>query len=214
MSYAVKEVFLSLQGEGFHAGRVAVFCRFSGCNLWSGREEQRAGAGCSFCDTDFTGTDGPGGGVYASARSLAGAIAAAWPSGVVSRRARRFLVLTGGEPLLQTDPALLRAVHERGFQVAVETNGTVPGPDGLDWVTVSPKAGTRLVLRRGDELKLVFPQSGLDPASLETLAFTHFLLQPLDGPRRVENTRRAVEYCLRHPAWRLSLQMHKHLGIP
>jgi len=214
VSYAVKEIFLSLQGEGFHAGRAAVFCRFSGCNLWSGREEQRATAACGFCDTDFLGVDGPGGGAYASAELLAAAVAAAWPQGPGARGAAKFLVLTGGEPLLQVDPPLLRALHEAGFEVAVETNGTLLPPPGIDWTTVSPKAGAALRLRVGDELKLVFPQPGIDPASFETLDFRHFFLQPLDGPERDENARRAVEYCLRHPRWRLSLQMHKYLGIP
>lgn len=214
MSYAVKELFLSLQGEGFHAGRAAVLCRFSGCNLWSGREEQRSGAACGFCDTDFVGTDGPGGGVFASAAELAAAAASRWPAGPGARGARPFLVLTGGEPLLQLDPPLLAACHARGFEIAVETNGTLKAPHGIDWVCVSPKAGAALALRRGDELKLVYPQPGADPAAFEALEFRHFFLQPLDGPEAAANTRRAVEYCLEHPRWRLSLQMHKHLGIP
>jgi 7-carboxy-7-deazaguanine synthase (Cx14CxxC type) len=214
VSYAVKELFLTLQGEGFHAGRVAVFCRFSGCNLWSGREAQRAAAACTFCDTDFVGTDGPGGGEYRGAAALADAAAACWPPGPRARGARPFLVLTGGEPLLQADPPLLASLRERGFEIAVETNGTLAAPPGIDWVCVSPKAGVELVQRRGDELKLVYPQPGADPAALEELDFAHFFLQPLDGSRRAENVRRAVEYCLRHPNWRLSPQMHKWLGIP
>ncbi len=214
MSYAVKEIFLSLQGEGFHAGRTAVFCRFSGCNLWSGREEHRLTAACGFCDTDIVGTDGPGGGVFPSAELLARAVAAVWPQGPGASGVRKFLVLTGGEPLLQVDPPLLGALRERGFETAIETNGTCLSPPGIDWICVSPKAGADLVLRRGDELKLVYPQPGIDPESFAGLDFRHFFLQPLDGPQRDENTRRAVEYCLRHPAWRLSLQMHKHLRIP
>lgn len=215
MSYAVKEIFLSLQGEGFHAGRVALFCRFSGCNLWSGREEQRAAAVCTFCDTDFVGLDGPGGGGYADAPGLAAAIAARWPSGPeVSEGARPFLVLTGGEPLLQVDAPLLEALRARGMEIAVETNGTRPVPPGVDWICVSPKAGADLVQRSGDELKLVFPQAGIEPAAFDALNFRHFFLQPLDGPERAGNTRRAVEYCLAHPRWRLSAQMHKYLGIP
>jgi 7-carboxy-7-deazaguanine synthase (Cx14CxxC type) len=213
MSYLVKEIFASLQGEGFHAGRVAVFCRFSGCNLWSGRDEERAGAACRFCDTDFVGTDGSGGGRYETPAGLARAAAAAWPAGGDGGGRRRFLVATGGEPLLQLDALLVRAFHEQGFEIAVETNGTLPAPPGLDWVCVSPKAGRRLALRAGDELKLVFPQPGVEPADFELLAFRHFFLQPLDGPERDENTRCAVSYCLAHPRWRLSLQMHKYLGI-
>ena len=214
MSYAVKEIFLSLQGEGFNAGRTAAFCRFSGCNLWSGRPEQRPTAACTFCDTDFSGTDGPGGGVYSSAGQLARAVAAVWPQGPETPGARKFLVLTGGEPLLQVDPPLLAACHAQGFEIALETNGTLPPPPGVDWVCVSPKAGVELALRRGDELKLVFPQPGVDPEDFSRLDFRHFFLQPLDGPHRDENTRRAVDYCLGHPAWRLSVQMHKHLHIP
>lgn len=213
MSYAVKEIFLSLQGEGFHAGRVAAFCRFSGCNLWSGRPEARSTAACGFCDTDFSGVDGAGGGVYPSAEDLARAVAAVWPQGPGSPRARKFVVLTGGEPLLQLDPPLLAALCAQGFETALETNGTRLPPPGIDWTCVSPKAGVELVLRRGDELKLVYPQPGLDPEAFEGLEFTHLFLQPLDGARRDENARRAVDYCLGHPAWRLSLQMHKHLHI-
>lgn len=214
MSYAVKEIFLSLQGEGFHAGRVAVFCRFAGCNLWSGREEQRPSAACRFCDTDFVGTDGPGGGVYPDAEALAAALAALWPAAPgAPGGARPFLVLTGGEPLLQIDAPLIAALRARGFEVALETNGTREAPAGIDWICVSPKTGIVLAQRRGDELKLVWPQPGMDPAALEGLAFAHFFLQPLDGPDRAGNTRHAIEYCLAHPRWRLSPQMHKYLGI-
>lgn len=210
MSYAVKEIFLTLQGEGAHAGRAAVFCRFSGCNLWSGREQDRATATCRFCDTDFVGTDGTLGGRYASAGELAQTIAAQWTGADTNR----YTVLTGGEPLLQVDTALIEALHARGFAIGVETNGTIVPPDGMDWICVSPKAGAELVQRRGDELKLVYPQPGLDPASLTGLEFRHFLLQPMDGPDRVANTRAAVAYCLAHPGWRLSVQTHKMIGIP
>jgi 7-carboxy-7-deazaguanine synthase len=210
MSYAVKELFRTLQGEGAQAGRAAVFCRFAGCNLWSGREQDRARALCRFCDTDFVGTDGEGGGRFAGAPALADAIAACWgPS-----RDRRFVVFTGGEPLLQLDQPLLDAVHARDFEAAVETNGTLVAPASLDWICVSPKAGTNLVQRQGDELKLVYPQRGLDPASLESLAFRHFLVQPMDGPAREANTAAAIAWCLAHPRWRLSLQTHKLIGIP
>lgn len=210
MAYTVKEIFRTLQGEGAQAGRAAVFCRFSGCNLWSGREQDRASAVCRFCDTDFVGTDGPGGGRFADAVALAAAIAAAWGG----ERARRFVVFTGGEPLLQVDPALIAAVHAEGFEIAVETNGTQEPPDGIDWVCVSPKAGAPLVLRGGHELKLVWPQAGLDPAGLASLPFAHFWLQPMDGPDRAANTVSAIAYCLAHPRWRLSVQMHKLVGIP
>ncbi|MCC6646122.1 MAG: 7-carboxy-7-deazaguanine synthase [Polyangiaceae bacterium] len=208
--YAIKELFFTLQGEGAHAGRAAVFCRFSGCNLWSGRERDRAAAACRFCDTDFVGTDGPGGGRFDDARALAAAAARIFPG----PRARRFIVLTGGEPLLQVDAALTGALHDEGFTVAVETNGSVPAPDGLDWICVSPKAGVPLALLRGDELKLVHPQAGVDPEAYVELPFTHHLLQPMDGPARDEATRACVAYCLRDPRWRLSLQTHKFLGIP
>ena len=208
--YAVKEIFHTLQGEGRNAGRTAVFCRFAGCNLWSGREADRAGAACDFCDTDFVGTDGPGGGKFASAEALADAVAAAWPTG----REGRFVVATGGEPLLQMDAPLIAALHARGFEVAVETNGTLPAPAGLDWICVSPKAGEPLALDHGDELKLVYPQPKAPPERFESLAFGHFFLQPMDGPNRAENTRAAIAYCLAHPRWRLSLQTHKILGIP
>lgn len=207
--YAVKEIFLTLQGEGVHTGRPAVFCRFAGCNLWSGREADRAGAVCRFCDTDFVGTDGTKGGKYASADALAETIAAEWGAGT----ARRFVVLTGGEPLLQVDAGLLDALHARGFEVAVETNGTLEAPAGLDWICVSPKAGAALRLTAGDELKLVYPQEDAPPENFAALAFGHFSLQPMDGPDVAANTRRAIEYCIRHPQWHLSLQTHKALGI-
>ena len=208
--YAVKEIFPTLQGEGFNTGRRAVFCRFAGCNLWSGREADRATAACDFCDTDFVGTDGPGGGKFADADSLAAAIDAAWPRD----HAHKFVVFTGGEPLLQLDAPLVEAMHARGFQVAVETNGTVSPPADIDWLCVSPKADQPLAIARGDELKLVFPQPKAPPERFEALDFEHFFLQPMDGPRREANTREAIAYCLAHPRWRLSLQTHKVLGIP
>jgi 7-carboxy-7-deazaguanine synthase len=210
MTYAVKECFYTLQGEGIHAGRPAVFLRFAGCNLWTGHEEDRSTAVCTFCDTDFVGTD-PDGGKFATPDALAGTVAARWP--VDDGGARRFVVCTGGEPLLQLDGPLIDALHERGFAVAVETNGTQPAPHGLDWVCVSPKAGAPLVLTGGDELKLVFPQPEGEPERYEQLDFTHFLLQPMDGPVVEDNTRRAVAYCLAHPRWRLSVQTHKQLGL-
>jgi len=210
MSYAVKEIFLTLQGEGGQAGRAAVFCRFAGCNLWSGREVDRAEAVCRFCDTDFVGTDGPGGGKFADADDLAAAIEACWRAGDQDR----FVVFTGGEPLLQLDPALIAAIQARGFTVAVETNGTIAAPSGIDWVCVSPKAGTTLAQLSGQELKLVFPQAGLDPASMLGLDFGQFWLQPMDGPNQSAHTEAAIDYCLSHPQWRLSLQTHKLIGIP
>ena len=209
MAYAVKEMFATLQGEGAQAGRASVFCRFAGCNLWSGREADRADAACRFCDTDFVGVDGSGGGRFADAAALADAIAAHWPGG----RRHRYVVFTGGEPLLQLDAALLDAVHAHGFEAAVETNGTLAAPAAIDWVCVSPKAGTALVQRSGAELKLVFPQPGLDPERLQGLDFRHFWLQPMDGPDQAANTGAAVAYCLAHPRWRLSLQTHKLIGI-
>jgi 7-carboxy-7-deazaguanine synthase len=213
-AYAVKELFLTLQGEGAQSGRAAVFCRFAGCNLWSGREVDRASAECRFCDTDFVGTDGEGGGRFATPDELAAAIAALWRNGQDSNdKANRYVVLTGGEPLLQVDDALLQALHARGFTCAVETNGTIAAPEGLDWICVSPKAGTELALKKGNELKLVFPQSGLDPAELLSLDFEHFFLQPMDGPNVAAHTEAAVAYCLSHPRWRLSLQTHKFIGI-
>lgn len=210
MSYAVKEIFLTLQGEGMQAGRLAVFCRFAGCNLWSGREADRATAQCRFCDTDFVGTDGTGGGRFADAASLAAAIAASWGD----RGGSRFVVCTGGEPLLQLDGALIEALHAAGFEIAVETNGTIAAPPGLDWICVSPKAGNLLLQTRGDELKLVVPQGGIELGTLAALEFRHFLLQPMDGPGREANTRLAIELCRSDPRWRLSLQTHKMIGIP
>jgi 7-carboxy-7-deazaguanine synthase (Cx14CxxC type) len=207
MAYVVKEVFATLQGEGANAGRAAVFCRFAGCNLWSGREEHRADAVCRFCDTDFVGTDGPGGGRFADAGGLARHVE-------VVAGASRFVVCTGGEPLLQLDTELIDAFHERGFEIAIETNGTLPVPDGVDWVCMSPKAEADVVVTMGDELKLVYRQKGGEPERYEHLAFTHFFLQPMDGPDRDAHTAAAVEYCLAHPRWRLSMQMHKYLGIP
>lgn len=210
MKYRVKEIFYSLQGEGANTGRPAVFCRFAGCNLWSGFEVDRQKAICRFCDTDFVGTDGPGGGVYEEAEGLADAVASRWPEGAATRP---FVVCTGGEPLLQLDAPLLERFAAREFEVALETNGTRPLPGPLDWVTVSPKARSRLALDRGDELKLVYPQEGLDPATFEALAFRHFFLQPMDGPDRWRNTLLAMEYCADHPRWRLSIQLHKYLGL-
>jgi 7-carboxy-7-deazaguanine synthase len=207
VSYSVKEIYATLQGEGHQTGRPAVFLRFAGCNLWSGREDDRANAVCRFCDTDFVGLGGPGGGHYESAATLA----AAWPSDVTEVR---YVVCTGGEPLLQLDVTLLDALHAEGFVVAVETNGTIAVPEGIDWVCVSPKAGAPLVQTRGDELKLVVPQEGLDPTDLESLSFTWFYLQPMDGPALEPNTDLAIRYCLDHPQWRLSLQTHKLLGLP
>jgi len=210
MGYAVKEIFHTLQGEGGNAGRAAVFCRFAGCNLWSGREADRAQAVCRFCDTDFVGTDGLGGGRFEDGQALARAVEAAWRGGA----AHRLVVLTGGEPLLQVDAALLAALHARGFSVAVETNGTIAPPEGIDWLCVSPKADAPLAVTRGAELKLVYPQLDVPPERFEGLDFEHFLIQPLDGPERLANTQAAVEFCLAHPRWRLSLQTHKYLGIP
>jgi len=207
--YTVKEIFYTLQGEGANAGRPAVFCRFAGCNLWTGREADRATAVCNFCDTDFVGV-GPDGGKFATADALADAVASRWPT---SERANRFVVCTGGEPLLQLDAAAVDALHARGFAVAVETNGTQEPPRGLDWICVSPKSNAPLALTHGNELKLVFPQAGVDPAGFESLEFEQFFLQPMDGPAVAENTRAAVNFCLAHPRWRLSLQTHKLLGI-
>jgi 7-carboxy-7-deazaguanine synthase len=236
MSYAVKEIFYTLQGEGAQTGRAAVFCRFAGCNLWSGREADRSSAICQFCDTDFADVSGPGGGKFASAEELAAAVEEKWPQGSQKRATagastappakcasgsaqddkllRRFVVCTGGEPLLQLDASLIDALHARGFEIAVETNGTIAAPAGIDWLCVSPKAGAELVQRSGDELKLVYPQPGAEPDCFETLPFQHFFLQPMDGPSREGNTQLALRYCLDHPRWRMSLQTHKLLGIP
>jgi 7-carboxy-7-deazaguanine synthase (Cx14CxxC type) len=209
MSYAVKEIFYTLQGEGAQTGRPAVFCRFAGCNLWTGRESDRASAVCQFCDTDFVGLDGEGGGRFDSAAALADAVALTWAGG----GGRPLVVCTGGEPLLQLDAPLVEALHERGFEIAVETNGTQDPPPDLDWICVSPKAGAPLKLQVGNELKLVFPQAGAEPERFEALDFDHFFLQPMDGPHVRENTSAALAYCLAHPRWRLSLQTHKLLGI-
>jgi 7-carboxy-7-deazaguanine synthase len=208
--YLVKEIFYTLQGEGANAGRPAVFCRFTGCNLWTGHEEDRATAICDFCDTDFVGVDGPGGGRFRTADALADAIADKWPTDL----GRPFVVCTGGEPLLQLDGDAIDAIHARDFEVAIETNGTRLPPPGIDWICVSPKAGSDFVLRSGDELKLVYPQDAAPPENFEGLDFREFFLQPMDGPAQEKNTQLAVEYCLAHPQWRLSLQTHKFLGIP
>lgn len=213
MSYAVKTIYHTLQGEGAQTGRAAVFLRLSGCNLWSGREKDREKAICRFCDTDFFGTDGPAGGSYPNAASLAAKVAEIW-SKSAGNGAEPWVVCTGGEPLLQLDEPLIAALHREGFKVAVETNGTRKAPPGIDWLCVSPKAGANLALTRGDELKLVFPQEGMEPELFEALPFTHHFLQPMDGPRLEENSRLAADYCLRHPRWRLGLQVHKVLGLP
>lgn len=209
MAYQVKEIHLTIQGEGFHAGRAAVFCRFAGCNLWNGRESSRADAACDFCDTDFIGTDGPGGGTFATADELANAIRKAWGD----RSGEPFVVFTGGEPLLQLDGAAVEAVRARGFEAAVETNGTKRIDFDVDWLCVSPKPNSELVVREGDELKLVFPVEGLDPAKFASLPFDHFYLQPLDNESAVENLQRTADYCLEQPQWRVSLQRHKIIGI-
>jgi len=224
MRYSVKELFYTLQGEGAHSGRAAVFLRFAGCNLWSGREPDRAGAVCRFCDTDFVGTDGDGGGKFDTAAALAAAVEALWPAPNAAwpapgaawpapGAAQRFVVCTGGEPLLQLDAALVAELRGRGFMVAVETNGTLAPPQGELWLTVSPKAGAPLKLTRGDELKLVYPQAGAEPERFAQLEFKHFFLQPMDGPEQAHNARLATAYCLAHPQWRLSLQTHKLIGI-
>ena len=210
MTYSVKEIYYTLQGEGGQAGRAAVFCRFAGCNLWTGREEDRAKAVCQFCDTDFVGTNGPGGGKFDTPDSLASAVASHWPQ---VQRGRPLVVCTGGEPLLQLDERLIDALHTAGFEVAVETNGTQPAPRGLDWICVSPKATAEVVLTRGSELKLVFPQAEAMPERFVDLDFQHFFLQPMDGLEGKRNTKLAVEYCLAHPQWRLSVQVHKVIGI-
>jgi 7-carboxy-7-deazaguanine synthase (Cx14CxxC type) len=215
MAYSVKEIYYTLQGEGYQAGRPAVFLRFAGCNLWTGHEKDRETAVCPFCDTDFVGIDGKGGGRFESAAELAEAVLSHWPGGPgpESGVARPLVVCTGGEPLLQLDAAAVAAFRERECEIAVETNGTLEAPADLDWICVSPKAGAPLVLTSGDEIKLVYPQDGAPPEQYEHLEFDHFFLQPMDGPERARNTKRAVEYCLAHPRWRLSLQTHKYLGI-
>ena len=210
MSYQIKEIFYTLQGEGANAGRPAVFCRFAGCNLWSGREQDRASAICQFCDTDFVGTDGTLGGRFDTAQALAAQIAAMWPD---SDKAHRFVVLTGGEPLLQVDEALVDALHAVGFKIAVETNGSLAAPQGIDWICVSPKAGAEWVQKTGNELKLVYPQPRLMPDALDVAGFEHYLLQPMDGLFQKKNTLKAIEYCQQHPEWRLSVQTHKFLEI-
>ena len=211
MSYAVKEIFYTLQGEGAQSGRPAVFCRFAGCNLWSGREEDRSGAICQFCDTDFVGVDGQGGNKFTTANAVADAIAKLWPD---QSGDHRFVVCTGGEPLLQLDQALIDALHDHQFEIAIETNGTLPVPKGVDWICVSPKARAELIVHSGDELKFVYPQEGAEPERYCSLVFQHFFLQPMDGPARQSNTQLALKYCLAHPQWKLSLQTHKQLGIP
>lgn len=210
MAYAAKEIFKTLQGEGAQAGRAAVFCRFAGCNLWSGRESDRASAACTFCDTDFVGTDGEGGAKFATAQALADAIARTWGDDL----AHRYVVFTGGEPVLQLDDALIAAVHAHGFTIAIETNGTLAVPDGVDWVCVSPKGRNALAVTQGDELKLVYPQLDALPRNFEHLNFAHFFLQPMDSPLRATHTAQAVQYCMQHPKWRLSVQSHKYIGIP
>ncbi|MFZ6849635.1 7-carboxy-7-deazaguanine synthase [Undibacterium sp. RuRC25W] len=211
MTYSVKEIFYTLQGEGNHAGRPAVFCRFAGCNLWSGREEDRATAICQFCDTDFVGTDGVGGGKFRQAHELAAKIDSLWPASYV---ASKYVVFTGGEPLLQLDDVLIEAMYAVGFEIAIETNGTLPVPEGVDWVCVSPKMGSELLVRKGNEIKVVIPQIGQDMASYANLDFEHYFVQAMDGPLRDDNLRRAIDFCKQHPQWKLSLQTHKLLQIP
>ncbi len=211
MTYSIKEIFYTLQGEGLNAGQPAVFCRFAGCNLWSGREQHRPQALCSFCDTDFVGVNGVGGGKFRQAESVVEAVVQCWPTGSTGKK---WVVCTGGEPLLQLDAALIQAFHQQDFTIAVETNGTQLAPPGIDWLCVSPKAGAPLLQTRGDELKLIYPQPGLMPESLLSLHFQHFLLQPLDNAEQAKNTQAAIDYCLAHPDWRLSVQIHKTLGIP
>lgn len=214
MSYTIKEIYYTLQGEGANTGRAAVFCRFAGCNLWTGHEKDRETAICSFCDTDFVGTDGPGGGRFSTAIDLARTVAETWPESSKKEEVKPLVVCTGGEPLLQLDETLVSAFHREGFEIAIETNGTRLPPSGVDWICVSPKAGSELILLSGQELKLVFPQEGADPDLFESFRFEHFFLQPMDGPERETNTRLTIQYCLEHPKWRLSLQTHKLLGIP
>lgn len=211
MTYSIKEIFYTLQGEGAHAGRPAVFCRFSGCNLWTGREQDRATAVCTFCDTDFVGTDGERGGKFKDALALAATIDSLWPR---THTASKYVVFTGGEPLLQLDAALIEAMHAHGFTIAIETNGTLPVPDGVDWICVSPKMGSTLAVKRGSELKVVIPQLGQQLQDYEQLDFEHFFVQPMDGPRAADNTRLAIETCRNNPKWKLSLQTHKLLQIP
>ena len=211
MSYSIKEIFYTLQGEGTHAGRPAVFCRFAGCNLWTGREQDRAQAVCQFCDTDFVGTDGEGGGKFKTPQALAARVNALWPDAYESSK---FVVFTGGEPLLQLDEPLIAAMHDVGFEIAIETNGTIDVPEGVDWVCVSPKMGSQLVVKKGDELKVVIPQLGQDLKAYEALAFTHHYVQAMDGPLQQDNLRIAIAYCKAHPKWKLSLQTHKLLQIP
>jgi 7-carboxy-7-deazaguanine synthase len=211
VTYSVKEIFYTLQGEGNHAGRPAVFCRFSGCNLWTGREEDRASAICQFCDTDFVGTDGIGGGKFKEAQALAAAIDALWPASYVTSK---YVVFTGGEPLLQLDAELIAAMHAVGFEIAIETNGTLPVPADIDWICVSPKMGTELVVHKGNEIKVVIPQIGQDMALYANLDFEHYFVQAMDGPLRDDNLRRAIDFCKQHPQWKLSLQTHKLLQIP
>lgn len=213
--YHIKELFYTLQGEGAQMGRASVFCRFSGCNLWTGRKGDRLNAICPFCDTDFVGVDGPNGGKFSSAHTLAEAITSQWPvTRQVNTPTTPFVVCTGGEPLLQLDDALVAALHQRGFEVAIETNGTITPPSGIDWICVSPKAGSTLLLQEGHELKLVYPQTRAMPEDFVHLQFRHFFLQPMDGPLRERHTQEVIQYCLQHPQWRLSLQTHKFLGIP
>lgn len=211
MTYSVKEIYFTLQGEGRQAGRAAVFCRFAGCNLWSGLERDRTEAICRFCDTDFVGIDGPGGGAFNDPEHLTDVISRTWPA---TARTDRFVVLTGGEPMLQLDEPLIEALHDRAFEIALETNGTRAVPNGVDWICVSPKSGAPLVQKSGDELKLVYPQADFSPKQFEKLDFKHFLLQPMDGPDRLTNTERTISYCLAHPHWKLSLQTHKYLRLP
>ena len=213
MAYAVKEIFYSLQGEGAHAGRPAIFCRFSGCNLWSGKEQHRADAICQFCDTDFVGTDGDGGGSFANASQLALRIKSFWPQNIADNT-HPYVVCTGGEPLLQLDTPLIDALHAQGIEIAIETNGTLPVPDGIDWICVSPKAGAKLVVEAGDELKLVYPQDGHQPADFHACQFDHLFLQPLYDENQPQHVANTVDYCLKHPRWNLSLQTHKLLGLP
>ena len=213
MGYAVKEIFYSLQGEGAHAGRPAIFCRFTGCNLWSGKEKHRAEAVCSFCDTDFVGTDGEGGGDFSQADDLAKRVKEYWPTSIVDA-IHPYVVCTGGEPLLQLDEVLIDAFHKAGFQIAIETNGTVKAPKGIDWICVSPKIGAKLILKKGHELKLVYPQLNGDPEQFENLDFNHFSLQPMDDKNKEGNIQKTINFCRTHPLWRLSLQTHKFLGIP